>query len=208
MSIPHPFPHKPKGKLRAVKPPHRALPIGAADPWTAERITAVVVGVDAEWRAAESKWGVGRLPVLVSDTTRLQLRQGMDKWQAAIADSDAAEIERLGPLIRGALKFMDGEAARLGAAPLAVNAWEVARDDGTVVVIVRTGAEASVVVREGREVEVWTLEEVARVLPRGVGSVKRLFPGAKVRRVATHHEGYGQEWVTGDPILMGDPIGD
>lgn len=208
MATPLPYGGKPKSKPRAVKPPRvRQAAAGAvADPWTAERITAVVLGVDAAWRAAEAKWGVGRLPVLVSDTTRLQLRQGMDKWQAAIAESDAAEIERLGPLIRGALKFMDGEAERLGAAPLAVNAWETIRDDGTVVVIVRTGAEASAVVREGREVEVWTLDEVARVLPRAVGDVKRLFPGAKVSRVVTHDEGYAQEWITSDPILMGDPL--
>ena len=49
--------------------------------------------------------------------------------------------------------------------------------------MVRTNPEAHAVVREGRAVEVWTLDEVARVIAAHrdtIGEAKRVFPGAEV----------------------------
>jgi hypothetical protein len=54
---------------------------------------------------------------------------------------------------------------------------------------------------DGRALEVWTLDEVARVLPRSVGDIKRVFPGVRVDRVTQRDEGEAGAWITADPIL-------
>lgn len=189
-----------KEKAAQAKPV-QASPIGAKTPVDHDRIQAAVIGVDQAWRDVEATWGAGRLPALVSDATRLSLRRGMDAWQTALTYGDADVVENLAPKIRAALVFMEREATTLGHAKLTPEVWETRREDGTVIAIVRTQAEASAVVRDGRALEVWTLEEIARVLPANVTNIKKAFPGARVSRVVSRDEGFAQEWVTADPCL-------
>ena len=182
-------------------PPPRPAPIGASSPDARDAITATTLGVDQCWRDYEAKWGVGRLPLLVTDATRASMRRGMDAWNAAITAGDVAAVQTIGPKIKAALAFMDAEAVAGGNAPLSPVVWEVRRDDGSVIAITRTGAEASAVLREGRDIEVWTLEEIARVLPRLIGDIKRHFPGATVEQPQQHSAAYAMEWQTADTAL-------
>jgi hypothetical protein len=72
-----------------------------------------------------------------------------------------------------------------GAAPLSPEVWEVTLEDGTVAAIVRAPDEAKAVVREGRKVVVYTLDEIGQMLTnyRAVSEVKATFPGATVTAI-------------------------
>jgi hypothetical protein len=173
---------------------------GAQSPDARERITAVVAGIDHAWREVERRWGCGRLPMLVSDGTRLAMRCGMIRWQDAITAGNVRLVEALAAPLRQGLAAMEAEARLAGHQHLVPDVWEVARDDGTVVAIVRTRAEAGLVVGDGREREVWTLAEVAQCLPRMVGDFLRMWPGARIDRVTQRDEAAAHALVSADPI--------
>ncbi len=84
-------------------------------------------------------------------------------------------------MIRG-WQALNKLATDAGANFLDPEVWEVRKDDGTVVAIVRTNAETSKVVSDGRYLQVWTLDEIARVMAANslVGKAKEVFPGAIV----------------------------
>lgn len=185
-------------RRRGDRPTYPA-PIGPRDPESWDRIQNVLVGHDHWIRALETTWGIGRLAALVSDDTRAKFRRGMTLWQAAVASADPDEIERLAPMIRKTLEIMQREARTAGHAELSPVVWEVQREDGAVIAIVRTQAEATAVAAEGREIEIWTLAEISRVLPKLVSDVKQSFPGARVERLTSTDEGDALDWATADP---------
>jgi len=172
-------------------------------------VTSAMIGFDEIARSTETKWGVGRLVSLVSDATRLSFHRGWEAWHAAQATREpAAMIAIIGKMIR-LLGIMDAEAARLGHAPLDPTVWETRAPDGRVLAIVRTAAEASAVVREGRAMTVYTLEEIARLLRKVemIDAIKLEFPGARVSRVTQLDEGFADSWATAEPCheaLFGD----
>ena len=107
------------------------------------------------------------------------------------------EPEFFGPIGRG---FVDNHraATEAGCAPLAPEVWEASGPDG-VIAIVRTNPEAYAVTREGRAAEVWTLDEVARVISKfrdSIGEAKRVFPGARVIDVRVR----SIDWAVGDEL--------
>jgi hypothetical protein len=109
-----------------------------------------LVPVDEAMWASETKWGVGRLERLVSPATLASYRRGWDLYRAAIEASDAAAVEAVGPRMVQALTVMDREATEAGNKPLAPDTWEHAMGNGVTLVVVRTGAEASAVLRASR----------------------------------------------------------
>ena len=151
-----------------------------------------LVPVDQAFHASEQKYGVGRLERLVSPSTLASYKRGWDAYRAAIEAGDGEAAEAIGPKMIAALAFMDAEATKAGHQPLAPDVWETPLADGTVLVICRTGAEASAVLRasqgrdgasyettlppdlaitvrnshEGRALTVWTMAEVARLIER------------------------------------------
>lgn len=112
-----------------------------------DRFKLALVPIDAAFWASEQKWGVGRLERLQGPETLAAYRRGWDAYRVALEDGDGAAIEAIGPKMIAALAFMDGEASAAGHKPLAPEAWEAPMGDGTVLVVVRTGAEASAVIR-------------------------------------------------------------
>ena len=161
-------------------------------PEDAETLTALTQGVDHIAREAEAHWGVGRLPLLVSDDLRAKFaRQGL-RWRTAMEDAWSSKMLTRDQLeaaqassgaMQRAWLALDAQAKANGAAPLSPDVWEVALSDGSLCAITRTGTEASAVIREGRLLNVWTLEEVARAIeafPDIVRASKEVFPGAKV----------------------------
>lgn len=174
-----------------------------------DRVVLALQPVDEAFRTSEAKWGVGRLERLVSATTLGSYKRGWDKYRQAVIDGDAATLEALGPKMIAALRFMDTEATAAGHAPLSVDRWEAATDDGRVLVVVRTQAEAHAIAREpgtdgAPERVVWTMEELARVVPRinAINDVKLAFPAAEVRRVSGVQmtENQVADWATSDPL--------
>ena len=55
-----------------------------------------------------------------------------------------------------------------GKVPLAVTVWEIALEDGSVAAIVPDNDHAHAVVGEGRDVRVFTLDEIGHLLSIGV----------------------------------------
>ena len=174
-----------------------------------DAVTAAMIGFDEAARASEAKWGVGRLVSLVSDATRLSFHRGWEAWHKAQTDRDEYTLLAIIPKMVRALGIMDAEAARLGHAPLDINVWETRAPDGRVLAIVRTAAEASAVVRSGRAMTVYTLEEIGRLLRKieTIDAIKLEFPGARVSRVTQLDEGFADSWATAEPCheaLFGD----
>lgn len=136
--------------------------------------------------AVERRWGVGRLELLVSPELRIKWRRQQDRLTSAIESGDEEQI-RLAcqATIRG-YAALEREAEARGHDPLQVTQWEAETRDGPPLVIVRTQAEAHAATRranhEGRKVQVWTVEEIGRVIHHltAVSDIKAAFPGAEV----------------------------
>lgn len=155
----------------------------------ADRLTRALIPVDEAFFQSEQRWGVGRLERLVSPATLASYRRGWDAWRAALESGDANAAETIAPKMIAAIRFMEREAESAGAQPLAVDVWEHPLGDGVVLVVARTSAEASHVIRanhgetasyettlppdlavtirnshEGRALVVVTLAEIARLM--------------------------------------------
>lgn len=138
-------------------------------------LQALQAGVDHAAREAEKKWGVGRLPLLVSDDTRAKFIRQQRRWRQALEAAWSARTPIMSkPVLdaataacggmRRAWAALDAEADELGCSPIAADVWEVSLRDGTVVALVRDTAQAHHVSREERYVSVWTVAEVANVI--------------------------------------------
>jgi hypothetical protein len=178
-----------------------------------DRMTAALAPIDQAFTASEAKWGVGRLERLVSAQTLASYRRGWVAYRQAISDNDAAAVEMIGPKMVAALAFMEREAEAAGHKPLTIERWEAALEDGGVLVVVRTQAEAHAIARDKsdtRMLVVWTVGELARILPtlEITHAVKNAFPGAEVVRVGGDPvasgvqmtEGQVSDWVRDDPL--------
>jgi hypothetical protein len=193
-------------------------------PWQHDAMMAAITPVDEAFRRIEMKYGVGRLERLVSSATLEAYRRGWLKWREAIEGHDTPAAQSLGPKMIAALRFMEKEADAAGAEPLSVETWEAVMADGRVLVVVKTTAEASEVgraaklgldaelppdltrilehQRAGREVVVWTMGELARVLPTFdmIGQIKRTWPGAVITSGPVTGENDASDWATGNPV--------
>jgi hypothetical protein len=139
--------------------------------------------VDALATEMETKWGVGRLRLLVPADLREKFDRQRLKLNAAIWHGQSIEDVRIeSERMIKAWRALDAKATTLAQEPLAASVWEVALADGSVAVLTRSEAEAAHVVASGRAVAVYTLDEIARLIDgnRLVTKVKTLIPGATV----------------------------
>jgi hypothetical protein len=116
-----------------------------------DRFLAALVPVDEAFRQSEAKYGVGRLERLVSTATLTAYRRGWDRYRVAIEEGDPEGMAEIGPKMIAALAWMDGEATAAGHQPLAPDTWEAGLPDGSVLVVVRSNAEAIAVQRGARK---------------------------------------------------------
>ena len=171
-----------------------------------DRLVLALQPVDEAFRQSEAKYGVARLERLVSPATLASYRRGWTAYRQAITDGDATLAEEVGPKMIAALAFMDREATALGHQPLSVTAWEAPTADGRVLVVVRTQAEAHALARapDGRETVVYSIEEIARLLPAldAVNIVKANFPGAEAVSLSgvQMSEGRVADWARQDEL--------
>jgi hypothetical protein len=116
-----------------------------------ERFRMALVPTDHAMWESEQRWGVGRLERLVSPATLQSYQRGWSAYRAALDSGDATAVETIGPKMCLALRLMGEEAEAAGHKPLAPDTWETPLgDDGTVLVICRTQAEQSAVIRASR----------------------------------------------------------
>jgi len=155
-----------------------------------DRFRLALAPVDQAMWESEQRWGVGRLERLVSAPTLAAYKRGWDQYRVALEECDGTAIEAIGTRMIAALAFMEAEATAAGHQSLAPDTWEAPMGNGTTLVVVRTSAEASAVLRaarasdgqsyettippdlavtirnqhEGRALVVVTLAEVARLM--------------------------------------------
>lgn len=158
-------------------------------------LKAHIDGVDHLAQRMEAKWGVGRLPLLVSTETRAKFYKQGERMRDALEACYTAKVitrdlleasaSSTGGMER-AWSALDRQATDAGEKPIDPEVWETVLSDGSLVAIVQTNADASKVLRDGRNKNVWTLEEVARAIeafPDVIRSIKEVFPGATVETV-------------------------
>jgi hypothetical protein len=178
----------------------------AAMPWDATHGSylsgrAHLDGVAHLAAAMEAYWGVDRLRLLVTAELREKFDRQRSRLQRAIGcrngrtgleeggtlDSIIEECRRT----TTALNALDANARAAGAIGCPSTVWEVVLKDGSVAAIVQDDGTAKDVVAaqrgrerpfDGRQVSVWTLEEIARLLDHHgeVVKAKSTFPGATV----------------------------
>ena len=162
-------------------------PLGAPNSWAKTPGTYIsgqahIDGVDATAIQMEQYWGVGRLRLLVDPELRERFDRQRLMTNVAIWRGDLEEVRQQCFRMAKAWTALDGAAKAADKAPLSPLAWETPLADGTVVALVRSPEEAHAVVREGRQMVVYTMEEIGRMLDnyQAVTKVKEAFPGATV----------------------------
>jgi hypothetical protein len=161
---------------------------------------AILDGVDDAVAASERTWGVGRLRLLVEDDLRARWDRQWLAWCRACEAYDLAAIRTQGAAVRRAVGVLEQAARAAGHEPLRPDVWEVLHE-GRAVAVCRTSAEAGVVARDRRDLEVWTVEELVRVALSGrsaISAVKQHFPGAEV--VAMRSPAPDIDWERGDEL--------
>lgn len=158
-------------------------------------LKALVDGVDEKARLAEHKWGKGRLPLLVDADTRAKFYAAAEKFNDALVACYGAKVitrdmidhvKAKGAVMERAWVALDGKATEAGHKALDPDVWEVVLKDGSIAAIVQTNADAGKVLADGRNKNVWTLEEVGRAIdafPEVVNGIKEAFPGVTVEPV-------------------------
>jgi hypothetical protein len=161
-------------------------------PEDAATLQAHIMGVDKAATMAEDRWGVGRLPMLVDGDMRARfMRQGArfrealdEAYASSMLTADQLQaVQKAAEGMERAWAALDKAATESGCTPVDPDIWEAVLEDGSIACIVRTTADASKVLRDGRALNVWTLDEVARAidhLPEIVRQAKETWPGATV----------------------------
>lgn len=164
-------------------------------------------GLDHLAKQMETKWGVDRLPLLVSDQLRAAFYQQKDLLDEALTSGDLALIDIQVGGMKRAWEALDQAATQSGQPFLSADIWEVKLPvSGRVVAFVKTSAEAQAIARP--DLETWTVSEIAQLIDgmdENVRAVKQLFPGAEITAI-TKKETPSQtdekpfDWSKGDEI--------
>lgn len=170
-------------------------------PADTDAIAAAIVGLDRDARALETQWGVGRLLVLADDLLRAKFtRQARRLNELVASDASAQDVLAHVEATRRGWQALERAARAAGHQPAAPEVWEVGLADGSVAAIVRTAADAGLVVASGRAVSVYTLDEIAVLLSRwpALATAKTTFPGATVTAIRPRLPAV--DWERGDEL--------
>lgn len=152
------------------------------------KIQAAITELDACVVSYEKRWGIDRLPELVSIETQVKYWSQVDKLDAAI-DSDEAElVTKYASGMQRAYKAMEIEARERGHNELKGEWFECQTKDGRVLIVASSFAESHKAARERTDALVYAIDEVATIIcnneaGRFVNAAKELFPAATVESV-------------------------
>ena len=136
----------------------------------------------------EGRWGVDRLVWLVGGDLRDRFEKQMDRLNAAIDKCDPSIEHEVEVTLRG-VAALEQAAIAAGAKPLNGDYIEGRMPDGRVIAITATGYEAGKVKRDNREMVVYSVDEVGRIIEGlnkeapVVDAIKNAFAGAEVQSV-------------------------
>lgn len=133
----------------------------------------------------EAKWGADRLRLLVGPELREKFDRQRYLLNQAIWHGDLENVRRESMRMVKAWLALNAAAEAAGKLPISPHVWEVALEDGSVAAIVPDNDHAHAVVAEGRQVAVYTLDEIARFLSvyPAIAKAKLTFPGSMVTAV-------------------------
>jgi len=164
-------------------------------------------GLDYLAREMEIKWGMDRLPLLVSDQMRAAFYRQKDLLDEALQSGDLTLIDIQVGGMKRAWQALDQEATRSQQPVLSADIWEVRLPvSGRVIAIVKTSAEAHAIARP--DLETWTITEIAQLIDgmdENVAKIKQLFPSAEVTAITKKETPSQQQdkpfdWSKGDDI--------
>jgi hypothetical protein len=136
----------------------------------------------------EGRWGVDRLVWLVGGDLRDRFEQQMDRLNAAIDKCDPSIDHEVEVTLRG-VAALEQAAIAAGAKPLNGDYIEGRMPNGRVIAITATGYEAGKVKRDNREMVVYSVDEIGRIIEGlnkeapVVDAIKNAFAGAEVQSV-------------------------
>lgn len=157
----------------------------------ADKCRAALATYDAKVRAAEVKWGIDRLPLLVEADLRDRFWAQMDVLNKAIDKGSGVEVEEaVASTIRG-VEALERRAIELGAEPVRGEVWEETTPKGAVVAVCRDRAEIAKIRDSGRIDRVYAMSEIAAIVEafeegkagETTKKVKSLFEGATIESV-------------------------
>jgi len=157
----------------------------------ADKCRAALATYDAKVRAAEVKWGIDRLPLLVEADLRDRFWAQMDVLNKAIDKGSGVEVEEaVASTIRG-VEALERRAIELGAEPVSGEVWEETTPKGAVVAVCRDRAEIAKIRDSGRIDRVYAMSEIAAIVEafeegkagETTKKVKSLFEGATIESV-------------------------
>lgn len=150
---------------------------------------AWVAKVDSVAKTMEDIWGIGRLQRLVTPDLAARFQNQLELWNECVWD-DKATIPQIRETAEATIRgwqALDQAAVATGCPPLHPDVWEIPLPDGSLVGLVKTGAEAHKIqqTQSGRFINVWTISEIAAVVTHhpSIVEVKNQLPGAKVTQV-------------------------
>ena len=165
-------------------------PLGASHSWARTPGTyiagqAAIDGADHTAVTMELRWGAGRLRLLVPTELREKFDRQAFKLNAAIWHNDLEAVRTEAARMVIAWMALNGVAETAGAPELSPLVWEIALKDGTVLALVRDQADVRAVRQEGRQMVVYTMDEIAHMLDvyQATTKVKEIWPGATVTKV-------------------------
>lgn len=146
---------------------------------------AYLDGADETAATMEAKWGADRLRLLVTPELREKFDRQRYLLNQAVWHGELEAVRRESQRMVAAWLALDRAAVAAGKQPLSPQVWEIALEDGTVAAIVPSDEHARHVNGEGRQVAVYTLDEIARLLSGypDIAKAKLVFPGATVTAV-------------------------
>ena len=138
--------------------------------------------LDTVSRSMEQKWGVDRLPRLVSEILRIKFEQQRNLLNEAIKSNDAAKIAKQSEGMRRAWVALDQVATADGHRPLSEAVWTAKHEKtGDIVTVYRDDAQIVDIAAAGGVT--FTLEELVKLIPADVLVAKKELHGIKITDV-------------------------
>lgn len=156
----------------------------------------------------ERRWGVDRLPRLVSVDLAEKFHRQVEKLNQAITEEatggSMANVEYEAGRMLNAWVALDAAAVAGGGQPIVPKWFEAALPDGRLLIVCDDPAGAHKLAGDNRMATVWSMDEIVRVLWQFemVNDAKVVWPGAKVEQVRVDPERVKPKvnWAEGDEL--------
>lgn len=132
---------------------------------------AKMVELDRVKREHEDRWGVGRVIALVDVEFRIKVwKQAERVWEASKTEDVARLASACDGMIR-AYRALDNWAVAEGIGPVEIKALEWENEDGVIMAVVQTDADAVAYQRIRKDVQclhIWTMAEIGTIMASGI----------------------------------------